>query len=41
MLERVLGETGWNIVEAARRLDLTRSHTYNLIRLHGLVRRTS
>jgi Nif-specific regulatory protein len=38
MLERVLGETGWNIVEAARRLDLTRSHTYNLIRLHGLVR---
>jgi Nif-specific regulatory protein len=35
---RTLEDTGWNIVEAARRLDVTRSHVYNLIRAHGLER---
>ncbi len=35
---RTLDETGWNVVEAARRLEVTRSHVYNLIRAHGLER---
>ncbi|HVJ89547.1 MAG TPA: sigma 54-interacting transcriptional regulator [Labilithrix sp.] len=35
---RTLEDTGWNIVETARRLDLTRSHVYNLIRAHGFER---
>jgi Nif-specific regulatory protein len=35
---RTLEETGWNVVEAARRLEVTRSHVYNLIRAHGLER---
>ncbi len=35
---RTLEENGWNIVETARRLDVTRSHVYNLIRAHGLER---
>lgn len=35
---RMLDDTGWNIVETARRLDVTRSHVYNLIRAHGLER---
>ena len=35
---RTLDEAGWNIVEAARRLEVTRSHVYNLIRAHGLGR---
>ena len=35
-----LQETGWNIVEAARRLDLARSHVYNLIRAFGLERKS-
>jgi Nif-specific regulatory protein len=30
---------GWNVVETARRLDLARSHVYNLIRAFGLERR--
>jgi Nif-specific regulatory protein len=41
---RALEDNGWNIVETARRLDVTRSHVYNLIRAHGLeraARRTS
>lgn len=38
LVRRTLEETGWNIVEAARRLDVTRSHVYNLIRAHGLER---
>jgi Nif-specific regulatory protein len=37
---RTLEDTGWNIVEAARRLDVTRSHVYNLIKAHGLERAT-
>jgi Nif-specific regulatory protein len=38
LLRQTLEETGWNIVETARRLDLARSHVYNLIRAFGLVR---
>jgi hypothetical protein len=30
---------GWNGLETARRLDLARSHVYNLIRAFGLERR--
>jgi Nif-specific regulatory protein len=32
LLHQILGETGWNVTETARRLDLARSHVYNLIR---------
>jgi Nif-specific regulatory protein len=32
LLRQILEETGWNVTEAARRLDLARSHVYNLIR---------
>ena len=39
LLRRTLDETSWNIVEAAHRLDLARSHIYNLIRAHGLERK--
>jgi Nif-specific regulatory protein len=35
---RTLDDTGWNVVETARRLEVTRSHVYNLIRAHGLER---
>lgn len=38
LLRQTLDEQGWNIVEAARRLDLARSHVYNLIRAFGLER---
>ncbi len=38
---RTLDETGWNVAETARRLEVTRSHVYNLIRAHGLDRATS
>jgi len=38
LLRETLTETGWNVVEATRRLDLTRSHIYNLIRAFGLER---
>lgn len=39
LLLDVLDETEWNVVETARRLDLTRSHVYNLIRGFGIERR--
>ena len=38
LLVRTLDETGWNIPEPARRLDLARSHTYNLVKAFGLDR---
>jgi len=38
LLQRTLEETGWNVTEAARRLDLARSHVYNLIRAFGFQR---
>jgi len=38
LLMRVLQEVDWNVAEAAKRLDLGRSHVYNLIRAFGLGR---
>jgi Nif-specific regulatory protein len=38
MLRRTLEETDWNVPEAARRLDVARSHFYKLIRVFGLSR---
>jgi transcriptional regulator of acetoin/glycerol metabolism len=38
LLRDTLEENGWNVNEAARRLDLARSHVYNLIRAFGLER---
>jgi len=37
-MQKVLDEMNWNISEVARRLDLTRSHVYNLIRAFALKR---
>ena len=37
-LRDVLEEHGWNIAEAAKRLDLARSHVYNLVNALGLER---
>jgi Nif-specific regulatory protein len=39
LLRDTLEETAWNVVETARRLDLARSHVYNLIRAFGLDRK--
>ena len=41
LLERSLRETDWNVAETARRLDLARSHVYNLIGAFGLSRDSS
>jgi Nif-specific regulatory protein len=38
LLLKTLSETSWNVTEAARRLDLARSHVYNLIKAFGLER---
>ena len=38
LLAATLAETDWNVTEAARRLDLARSHLYNLIKAFGLDR---
>jgi Nif-specific regulatory protein len=38
LLRSTLEATGYNIAASARRLDLTRSHVYNLIRTFGLGR---
>jgi Nif-specific regulatory protein len=38
LLRETLQDSSWNIVEAARRLDLARSHVYNLIHAFGLER---
>ena len=38
LLRETLEATQWNVVETARRLDLARSHVYNLIRAFGLER---
>ncbi|MDJ0849825.1 MAG: sigma 54-interacting transcriptional regulator [Myxococcota bacterium] len=37
-VRRVLEESGWNVSETARRLDVARSHLYRLIRAFGLER---
>jgi Nif-specific regulatory protein len=38
LLERTLRDLDWNVTEAARRLDLARSHVYNLVKAFGLSR---
>jgi Nif-specific regulatory protein len=38
LLARTLRETDWNVTETARRLDLARSHVYNLAKAFGLSR---
>lgn len=38
LVEETLAGTKWNVAEAARRLDITRAHLYNLIKMHGLDR---
>jgi Nif-specific regulatory protein len=38
LLRRELDAQAWNVSEVARRLDLTRSHVYNLIKAFGLTR---
>lgn len=38
LLRVALEETGWNVTDAAARLDLARSHAYKLIRAFGLGR---
>jgi Nif-specific regulatory protein len=38
LLRETLEDAGWNVMEVARRLDLARSHVYNLIRAFGLER---
>jgi Nif-specific regulatory protein len=38
LLRRALEESGWNVTEVARRLDLARSHVYKLIRAFGFER---
>ena len=37
-LQDALEASGWNVVETARRLDVSRSHLYTLIRAFGLDR---
>ena len=37
-LRQALEDNNWNVVETARRLDLARSHVYNLIRAFALER---
>lgn len=39
LLRKTLEETGWNVSEAARRLDVARSHVYKLISALGLERK--
>ena len=41
LLARTLDDTGWNVSETARRLDLARSYLYDLIHAHGLRREES
>jgi transcriptional regulator with GAF, ATPase, and Fis domain len=38
LLRRVLQAADWNVSASARRLDITRAHTYNLIKSFGLKR---
>jgi Nif-specific regulatory protein len=38
-VQETLDELSWNVKEAAERLDIARSHIYNLIKAHGLKRK--
>jgi DNA-binding NtrC family response regulator len=40
LVRETLELTDWNVPETARRLDLARSHVYNLIRVFGITRAT-
>lgn len=40
LLRQSLEESGWNVLETSRRLDLARSHLYSLMRAFSLERRT-
>ncbi len=37
-VQKVLDDCDWHVSDAARRLDVARSHLYNLIRAFGLAR---
>jgi Nif-specific regulatory protein len=39
LLRQSLEDTSWNVVETSRRLDLSRSHLYTLLRAFGIERR--
>jgi Nif-specific regulatory protein len=39
LVRDALEDSGWNVVDAARRLDIARSHLYNLINAFGLERK--
>jgi Nif-specific regulatory protein len=39
LVRQTLEDTGWNVAETARRLDLARSHVYNLVKALGLERK--
>jgi len=39
LVRQSLEDTGWNVAETARRLDLARSHVYNLVNALGLERK--
>lgn len=39
LIEDTLEANGWSLVDAARELDITRSHIYTLLRVHGIPRR--
>lgn len=38
-VQEVLDDVGWNVTKTADRLDITRSHVYNLIHAYGLKRK--
>ena len=38
LLAEALSDSDWNVTEVSRRLDLARSHVYNLIKAFGLER---
>jgi Nif-specific regulatory protein len=40
LVQRALEAADWNVAAAARALDLTRAHTYNLIKTFGLSRKS-
>jgi Nif-specific regulatory protein len=41
LVQRALEAADWNVAAAARTLDLTRAHLYNLIKAFGLSRRAA
>jgi Nif-specific regulatory protein len=37
-LRKALAESGWNVAETARKLDMARAYLYELIKAHGIER---